>query len=615
MSETISYAEHGWWDYAPESTTMPLPNTSGGMLLSGMSYDKIGRNAPLMAMVPQPGPSPLQMWVAQDVGLKLAPGFGVGSAVRICHLLSGETQLYNGLIGDIIEVSAVDSDCNGTQELLFDVRCPVLMNVMQSRRLIKDAAHFKVPVTAEAQAAAARNRERVAPMYGAMATRTQEGDDDVLPPFVMLSRLPSEKLEPLNISAFVSLTAARSAGRAARMPGHYMGPPPLVREPMWGPPLPTVVEPELPPRGYMPSDEAQFVSMGGAAHVQAAPMMSSGPAVQAAAPVYLRETIGAVPVMMSAMASPQSSVALPQVGAYTAGSYMTGSYAAGGADAFGMLDRNHDGALSREEFNQAFASQRSFAQSPYTSTVMPQGSMAPSPYASAAIPQGSSAPSPHASAAIPQGSMAPSPYTSVAMPQGAYAPSSYASASFPQGSMVLPSPYASAVIPRGPLAPSPYASAAIPQGSYPPQQMTQGSVVLMQSMPALPGTTMSNPTPPMSADVLGPLPQFRYNASQMMTSGSGAFMQAGAVSSSVSPRFTSGSGAFIQSGSMGSGPLRSGSGFITQSATLGQPGTRTMSAYTDASSYYAGPFNDLPRTSALETGTSFHSEAVPWKVM
>jgi len=583
MSETISYAEH--WDYAPESTTMPLPNTSGGMLLSGMSYDKIGHNAPLMAMVPQPGPSPLQMWVTQDVGLKLAPGFGVGSAVRICHLLSGETQLYNGLIGDIIEVSAVDSDCNGTQELLFDVRCPVLMNVMQSRRLIKDAPHFKVPVTAEAQAAAARNRERVAPMYGAFARHTQEGDDDVLPPFVMLSRLPSEKLEPLNTSASASLAAARSAGGAARMPGHFMGPPPLVREPMWGPPLPTVVDPELPPRGYMPSDEAQFVSMGGAAHVQAAPMMSTAPAVQAAAPVYSRETFGAAPVRMSAMASPQSSVALPQAGAYTAGSYMTGSYAAGGADAFGMLDRNHDGALSREEFNQAFASQRSFAQSPYTSTVIPQGSMAPSPYASAAIPQGS------------------------------YAPSPYASAAIPQGSMVLSSPYASAVIPQGSLAPSPYASAAIPQGSYHPQHMTQGSVVLMQSMPALPGTTMSNPTPPMSADVLGPLPQFRYMPSQMMTSGSGAFMQAGAVSSSVPPRFTSGSGAFIQSGSKGSGPLRSGSGLITQSATLGQPGTRTMSAYTDASSYYAGPINDLPRTSALETGTSFHSDAVPWKVM
>jgi len=568
MSETISYAEH--WDYAPESTTMPLPNTSGGMLLSGMSYDKIGHNAPLMAMVPQPGPSPLQMWVTQDVGLKLAPGFGVGSAVRICHLLSGETQLYNGLIGDIIEVSAVDSDCNGTQELLFDVRCPVLMNVMQSRRLIKDAPHFKVPVTAEAQAAAARNRERVAPMYGAFARHTQEGDDDVLPPFVMLSRLPSEKLEPLNTSASASLAAARSAGGAARMPGHFMGPPPLVREPMWG---------------HMPSDEAQFVSMGGAAHVQAAPMMSTAPAVQAAAPVYSRETFGAAPVRMSAMASPQSSVALPQAGAYTAGSYMTGSYAAGGADAFGMLDRNHDGALSREEFNQAFASQRSFAQSPYTSTVIPQGSMAPSPYASAAIPQGS------------------------------YAPSPYASAAIPQGSMVLSSPYASAVIPQGSLAPSPYASAAIPQGSYHPQHMTQGSVVLMQSMPALPGTTMSNPTPPMSADVLGPLPQFRYMPSQMMTSGSGAFMQAGAVSSSVPPRFTSGSGAFIQSGSKGSGPLRSGSGLITQSATLGQPGTRTMSAYTDASSYYAGPINDLPRTSALETGTSFHSDAVPWKVM
>jgi len=355
--------------------------------------------------------------------------------------------------------------------------------------------------------------------------------------------------------------------------------------------------------------------MGGAAHVQAAPMMSSGPAVQAAAPVYSRETFGAAPVRMSAMASPQSSVALPQAGAYTAGSYMTGSYAAGGADAFGMLDRNHDGALSREEFNQAFASQRSFAQSPYTSTVIPQGSTAPSPYASAAIPQGSYAPSPYASAAIPQGSMAPSPYTSVAMPQGSYATSSYASASFPQGSMVLSSPYASAVIPQGSLAPSPYASAAIPQGSYHPQHMTQGSVVLMQSMPALPGTTMSNPTPPMSADVLGPLPQFRYMPSQMMTSGSGAFMQAGAVSSSVPPRFTSGTGAFVQSGSMGSGPLRSGSGLITQSATLGQPGTRTMSAYTDASSYYAGPINDLPRTSALETGTSFHSDAVPWKVM
>jgi len=186
----------------------------------------------------------------------------VGMPVRICHLTSPDCNRYNNLIGDIYEVQTVNNQ-DGTQELLFDVRCPVLPDVIQSKTLLREADHYKVPVSPAAQAAAPKNRAQVAPMYGVFATHSEADDDSLLPPFVLLARLPSEKLEPLNAAAAATLAAARAGGGEARLPGHASRPPPLVLQPKWGPPLDTVIDEELPPRQFLPADEEAFLALGG----------------------------------------------------------------------------------------------------------------------------------------------------------------------------------------------------------------------------------------------------------------------------------------------------------------------------------------------------------------
>merc|ERR1712217_1016660 len=75
------------------------------------------------------------------------------------------------------------------------------------------------------------NRALVAPLYGVMVSDAQVRDDERLPPFVMLSSLPSEKLEPI-LSAEANQEATQR--------------PVMVRAPIWGAQMPVVIEERKP---------------------------------------------------------------------------------------------------------------------------------------------------------------------------------------------------------------------------------------------------------------------------------------------------------------------------------------------------------------------------------
>mmetsp|Transcript_3701 Transcript_3701/g.10704 ORF Transcript_3701/g.10704 Transcript_3701/m.10704 type:complete len:231 (+) Transcript_3701:1-693(+) len=202
------------------TSTLPLAGITSGMQSSGMNYDKLPRDTRIMA--PQMGPSPLQQWFSQPTNIEGPPGYEVGHTVRVCHLTAPECARYNSMVGDIVRVETLDNP-DGTKELLFDVRCVVDPEALKSKALIRDQEHYKVAVSKRAMAASKANRELIAPMYGANALVVHPDDRMRLPPYVLLYRLPTEKIDPL--------------------PGGPPGPGvPMVLPPKWG--SPTVSAPQ-----------------------------------------------------------------------------------------------------------------------------------------------------------------------------------------------------------------------------------------------------------------------------------------------------------------------------------------------------------------------------------
>jgi len=230
-------------------------------MAGGIDYNKVAHGTPIMAWTRQPPPSPLQQWFGAPSKPNLPNGYKVGLPVRVCHLLSPEVRHYNDLVGDIYDVETIQNN-DGTQEVLFEVRCPVLANSLAN--LVDEQDYYKKPFSPSAQSAMAANRAKLAGAYGA-----GEMDDSRLPPFVLLTRLPSEKLEPLNNAAKMSLMAYRAGisstdgGDSARVPGMTSQPAPLVLDPKWGPPMPAVRDKELPAREFVASDEPVYYSLAG----------------------------------------------------------------------------------------------------------------------------------------------------------------------------------------------------------------------------------------------------------------------------------------------------------------------------------------------------------------
>lgn len=183
-------------------------------------------------MMPQPFPSPLQQWVHREFD-NPEDAYAVGSPVRICHLQSSMGTLYNGMIGDIVNIHKVNNS-DFTLDLLFDVRCILQLPGEDPalKDMVRDVSHVhsRVRTSLTAQNAAMHNRFVIGPAYG--LDESQCIDISIahvsLPPFIFLSRLPSDKFEPevpmVNREAF-----GRHAG-AER--------PSIVLPPVWGPPLP-----------------------------------------------------------------------------------------------------------------------------------------------------------------------------------------------------------------------------------------------------------------------------------------------------------------------------------------------------------------------------------------
>lgn len=248
------------WSFDPSRASIPIPGTTSGMMASGTNFNKVPQGTLVMAWTRQPPPSPLQQWFGGSDKPTLPSAYQVGMPVRICHLLSPEVRQYNNMVGDIYEVDAVQND-DGTQDLLFEVRCPV--SVSSLANLVDEQESYKKPFSPPSQAAAAANRALLVGAYGASGN---SGEGSRLPPFVLLSRLGSEKLEPLNNAASMSLSVARAGTFAAAMGGMARVPAEtsqtaLILQPKWGPPMPAVADPELPPRDFEPKDEIAYASV------------------------------------------------------------------------------------------------------------------------------------------------------------------------------------------------------------------------------------------------------------------------------------------------------------------------------------------------------------------
>lgn len=223
----------------PEHSTIPVAGFSSGMLPSGMNFNRLphGSNVTYRGTV-QPPPSSLQQWFEKAQKPALPPGYNVGSPVKVCHLLAPECQRYNGLIGDIYGVETV-ANPDGTEVVLFEVRCPVMLEPIHPGDHHRDPS-LQAKYSTATLDAIDKNRHAVAPLYGVNAMLLQEGDERRLPPFILLSRLPSEKLEPLNTAAGSACPQQAGSGDTPswHTNGQSGGPVALVLPPRWGEPLP-----------------------------------------------------------------------------------------------------------------------------------------------------------------------------------------------------------------------------------------------------------------------------------------------------------------------------------------------------------------------------------------
>jgi len=204
--------------YAARIAALQASGAGNGMIESMAMRQAFGP----MEMQLQPPPSPLQQWILINSG-NADNALPVGSCVKICHLTQAELARYNGLVGTIVSKHDVTND-DGTSDVLFDIRCPILPNIVDSPLMRKDKEHYAVKDSDGAKAEIPKNRRQVAPMYGLSMFEAEKDDDPRLPPFVFLTRLPSEKFEQFG-------------EQQPQSTGSQFNVPKLKNPPIWGPPV------------------------------------------------------------------------------------------------------------------------------------------------------------------------------------------------------------------------------------------------------------------------------------------------------------------------------------------------------------------------------------------
>lgn len=195
------------------NTAMVGPGMEEAVLTGALGdvYPVLRQGFPHYVLMPQPPVSPLQQWIKdeKDNGGPLSEG----CTVKITNLTAEATKIYNGLVGDITKVGESRQD-NGLTDLAYDVRCPLYQSVAGKSSGIE--------FSELAMKSARKNREIMAPFYGMTLAQVQSDEENaVLPPFVMVNTLSSEKLEPQ--SGGVPIPAGSLK--------------PIVRPALWGPPL------------------------------------------------------------------------------------------------------------------------------------------------------------------------------------------------------------------------------------------------------------------------------------------------------------------------------------------------------------------------------------------
>lgn len=200
--------------YDPMYASVPIPGISSGMLQSSMNYDYLPPWTPIYA--PQAPPSPLQQFINMNPNKPDAGPFSIGHTVKISYMMSAETRMYNGMIGDIVAVETVNN-MDGTQDLLFDVRCPLDNATPWYPNTVMDKDHGKVKPSSQAMQAAPNNYKLLGPQAPGIAD-----EEPIPPPYILLRKLPTDKMQ--------------SMGGAPSQARNPQAPPAIVRPPMMGSP-------------------------------------------------------------------------------------------------------------------------------------------------------------------------------------------------------------------------------------------------------------------------------------------------------------------------------------------------------------------------------------------
>lgn len=191
--------------YSPEGYGgPPIPGFSGGMLPVSASYEFLPQNTPVylpsqigQPSNQQPAVSPVQQLAPLYKNDKPEGPMDVGSSVKLKFFSSPEGMLYNGMVGDIVSVR-MEKGFNSLPEPVYDVRCPWRDPRTVKKEALDDKDHGHVLHSAFTADKAHDNRRLLSnrpvdlPSMGGFSGQPMEDC-----PYILLTAIPREKLEPL----------------------------------------------------------------------------------------------------------------------------------------------------------------------------------------------------------------------------------------------------------------------------------------------------------------------------------------------------------------------------------------------------------------------------------